>query len=687
MESPGIPLHRWTVIAAVAVLLILVGLASLLSAPARGASFTLYGSAGQGWGLTPTTIASPGPTLVVTQGERVDLLLFAADGATHTWCIDYNGDNACSVGENESGQFSSSTVAMPFTFWPTGAPGVYNYVCGIHGGFIMHGPIRINPAVNPTVSIASPSGSQRWTGGSAHAVVWNMNDPNDPITSLRAWVNYTTGGPWVPIAGPITGTSNPHSTLWTLPAVDVGAATVNVTVVDPAGNRVWATRPVPVIDSTAPTIATTVPGNGDLGVPTTASVVITFSEAMNRSSTAKPSTVALQDTRTPFPWIPVAYSWSSGDTVLTATPLAALDPSATYRASVNASATDASDPGNPMAAPMAWVFTTATGADLVKPQIQGVAASPSPAEFGNSVDITALITDNDRVSAAYASVTLPDNSPFNGSMSLFSGDTWILSQGYPLLGNYVFHVEAVDPSGNWNRSTASGFVVRDTTRPALSGVAVAPSPAEVYQPALVSVSASDPFLVGVSLAIESGNLSMAFNPTTSKWEKSFVPVQEKTYTFTIWAVDSSGNPASLAGSVVAQDTTAPPMPMGVVAAYVAGIGIEARWSSVAAPDLAGYRLYRSTSPTGPFTAQVGPPLINGTAYIDRDVAAGTTYYYVVTAEDLGGRESAQSPVAFATVPGGGVDNTALILAGLLVVVVAVAAGLVLLLWLRRRRSA
>ncbi|TLZ69382.1 MAG: hypothetical protein E6K10_10785 [Methanobacteriota archaeon] len=181
MERPGIPLHRWSGIAAVAVLLILVGLASLLSAPARGASFTLYGSAGQGWGLTPTTIASPGPTLVVTQGERVDLLLFAADGATHTWCIDYNGDNACSVGENESGQFSSSTVAMPFTFWPTGAPGVYNYVCGIHGGFIMHGPIRINPAVKPTVSIASPNGSQQWTGGSAHAVVWNINDPNDPI--------------------------------------------------------------------------------------------------------------------------------------------------------------------------------------------------------------------------------------------------------------------------------------------------------------------------------------------------------------------------------------------------------------------------------------------------------------------------------------------------------------------------
>src|SRR5438093_731225 len=199
-------------------------------------------------------------------------------------------------------------------------PGVYNSVCGIHGGFIMHGPIRINPAVNPTVSIASPSGSQRWTGGSAHAVVWNMNDPNDPITSLRAWVNYTTGGPWVPIAGPITGTSNPHSTLWTLPAVDVGAAAVNVTVVDPAGNRAWATRPVPVIDSTAPTVATKEPATGDLGVPTTASVVITFSEAMNRSSTAKPSTVALQDTRTPFPWIPVAYSWSSGDTVLTATP-------------------------------------------------------------------------------------------------------------------------------------------------------------------------------------------------------------------------------------------------------------------------------------------------------------------------------------------------------------------------------
>src|SRR3989442_15832918 len=74
--------------------------------PARGAvSYTLYGDAGRGWGSMPSNINSPGPTLTAAQREMVHIDLFSADGATHTWCIDYNATNACEPGENESAQF------------------------------------------------------------------------------------------------------------------------------------------------------------------------------------------------------------------------------------------------------------------------------------------------------------------------------------------------------------------------------------------------------------------------------------------------------------------------------------------------------------------------------------------------------------------------------------------------------
>src|SRR5437867_6990961 len=79
------------------VLLVIAGVPTFLSTPARGASFTLWGSAnaGGGWGFTQATVTSPGPLLVVTQGERVDLSLHSADGSGHTWCVDYGGDGTC----------------------------------------------------------------------------------------------------------------------------------------------------------------------------------------------------------------------------------------------------------------------------------------------------------------------------------------------------------------------------------------------------------------------------------------------------------------------------------------------------------------------------------------------------------------------------------------------------------------
>ena len=61
--------------------------------------------------------------------------------------------------------------------------------------------------------------------------------------------------------------------------------------------------------------------------------------------------------------------------------------------------------------------------------------------------------------------------------------------------------------------------------------------------------------------------------------------------------------------------------------------------------VAGYNLYRSTTPGGAYT-QVNTSLITDNQYDDTSVAAGTTYYYVVTSVDADtGDESAQSQEA------------------------------------------
>ena len=65
--------------------------------------------------------------------------------------------------------------------------------------------------------------------------------------------------------------------------------------------------------------------------------------------------------------------------------------------------------------------------------------------------------------------------------------------------------------------------------------------------------------------------------------------------------------------------------------------------------VAGYNIYRSTVPGGPYTKQT-PSLVPGTAWRDTSVVAGQQYYYVVTAIDSTGQESGYSYQASALVP-------------------------------------
>jgi hypothetical protein len=65
--------------------------------------------------------------------------------------------------------------------------------------------------------------------------------------------------------------------------------------------------------------------------------------------------------------------------------------------------------------------------------------------------------------------------------------------------------------------------------------------------------------------------------------------------------------------------------------------------------VSGYNIYRSTMSGSGYTRLNGA-LIPGLAYADTTVAAGTTYFYVATAVDSGGDESADSNQATAVIP-------------------------------------
>lgn len=98
----------------------------------------------------------------------------------------------------------------------------------------------------------------------------------------------------------------------------------------------------------APTITATNPAADATGVPVTATIAITFSQAMNEAS--------VQTAFSSAPAIACGFGWNAASTVMTCTPAAELAPSTAYEVTVAASAASAA--GRPLGTAFSLEFTT-----------------------------------------------------------------------------------------------------------------------------------------------------------------------------------------------------------------------------------------------------------------------------------------------------------------------------------------
>jgi FtsP/CotA-like multicopper oxidase with cupredoxin domain len=123
---------------------------TILSAPAAAGipTITLFGSRPAGWGLSNTSLTSPGPPLVVDQGDNVTLILNATDQRTHTWYIDYNNDSTRNTGEPLSPSFPAGGAGGPAVKWNFTADknGTFRYRSTRGQDGMMWGNITIRPA-------------------------------------------------------------------------------------------------------------------------------------------------------------------------------------------------------------------------------------------------------------------------------------------------------------------------------------------------------------------------------------------------------------------------------------------------------------------------------------------------------------------------------------------------------------
>ncbi len=113
------------------------------------------------------------------------------------------------------------------------------------------------------------------------------------------------------------------------------------------------------------------------------------------------------------------------------------------------------------------------------------------------------------------------------------------------------------------------------------------------------------------------------------------------YTYRVTAIDAVGNesmPSNEASATVYIGQPGPPLNL-TITAPAEGASLVAIWQY--SGGASGYNLYRGTVSGGPYSRVNSMP-IRETTYTDRGLTNGTTYYYVVTAVDAYGNESAYS---------------------------------------------
>ena len=200
---------------------------------------------------------------------------------------------------------------------------------------------------------------------------------------------------------------------------------------------------------------------------------------------------------------------------------------------------------------------------------------------------------------------------------------------------YTYALQAVDTSGNDSEASEPvPAVPLDGDAPAApTGLQAVPGDGQVA----LSWTAVPEYDVTGYLVFQDG-VQVASGAGTDATVTGLVNGRE--YTFTVVAVDSSGNRSEPSDPVAAspRDGDAPAAPTGLVAT-AGNAEVVLSWDPNAEPDVTAYRVLRGG---------VQVALVPGSPWTDTDVVNGTTYSYVLVAVDTSGNDSLPSEPVEAT---------------------------------------
>jgi hypothetical protein len=363
-----------------------------------------------------------------------------------------------------------------------------------------------------------------------------------------------------------------------------------------AANFVWTFRTGPA--PTTPTVISTVPVNGAVGVPTNQAITATFSEAMN------PATIDAATFTVTGPGataVTGVVTYVAAGSVATFTPAANLIANTVYTATITTGAMDLA--GTALAKNYVWTFTTGTIANLTSPTVistiplNGAAGVPlnqivsatfsepmNPATI-NGATFTLTGPGTTAVSGLLTYVSIGNTLTFTPSANLAPSTLYTATiktgaqdlAGNALASNYVWTFT----TGTSTATTASELVSTDPAN-AATGVPLNQAVSATFSEAM------NPLTITTATFQLSGPGGTAIAGTVSydaiNFIATFTPLAPLTAnsnyiaTITSGATDLTGNPLGTTGApnpwhfTTGTTVVTPPIVLGPTIALFGGFG-------------------------------------------------------------------------------------------------------------------
>lgn len=284
-------------------------------------------------------------------------------------------------------------------------------------------------------------------------------------------------------------------------------------------------------------------------------------------------------------------------------------------------------------------------ADTTPPAVS-LTSPVNGATVSGSINVTANASDNIGVVGVQFQL---DGANLNAEdMSAPWAASWNTTTA--LNGPHTLTAVARDAAGNRTTSPAVTMTVANSVPDTTPPVATITSPANgatVSAAVTISAAASDNVgVAGVQFLLDGAALGteVTIAPFATSWNTTLSA--NGSHTLTAVARDAAGNRGSSAAVSVTvsnsiPDTTPPTVPtrLGAVATSSAQINLTWNASSDTQSGVAGYKIFRGGT-------QIGTTV--STSYSDTGLSSSTTYTYSVSAYDVAGNSSAQSPSVTAT---------------------------------------